>query len=90
MYKFIVFQILSGLVKISAHNPEQEEAEEEVAVDYNGDSLEIGFNVNYLQDAVAASDTEQVRLTLTDPNSCCLVQGVGDKRCKYIVMPMRL
>ena len=66
------------------------EAEEEVAVDYNGDSLEIGFNVNYLQDAVAASDTEQVRLTLTDPNSCCLVQGVGDKRCKYIVMPMRL
>jgi len=89
-YRGVRLQFSAGLVKISAHNPEQEEAEEEVAVDYNGDSLEIGFNVNYLQDAVAASDTEQVRLTLTDPNSCCLVQGVGDKRCKYIVMPMRL
>ena len=89
-YRGVRLQFSVGLVKISAHNPEQEEAEEEVVVDYNGDPLEIGFNVNYLQDAVAASDTDQVRLTLTDPNSCCLVHGVGDKRCKYIVMPMRL
>ncbi len=89
-YRGVRMEFSQGLLRVFAHNPEQEEAEEEVAVDYNGNSLEIGFNVNYLLDALAACGTEQVQLLLSDPNSCCLIQGAGDKQCKYVVMPMRL
>lgn len=79
-----------GSLRLFAHNPEQEQAEEEVAVDYNGFDIEIGFNVNYMVDALSAINTPQIRLVLTDPNSCCLIQGVGNDACKYVVMPMRL
>ena len=89
-YRGIRLQFSKGLLRIFAHNPEQEEAEEEVIIDYNGDNLEIGFNVNYLLDAITASTSEQVELSLSDPNSSCLIHGVGEKNCKYVVMPMRL
>ena len=89
-YRGIRLQFTKGLLRIFAHNPEQEEAEEEVAIEYNGDNLEIGFNVNYLLDAITASTSEQIELLLSDPNSCCLIHGVGEKDCKYVVMPMRL
>jgi len=89
-YRGIRLQFTTGLLRIFAHNPEQEEAEEEVVIDYSGDNLEIGFNVNYLLDAITASTSEQIELSLSDPNSCCLIHGVGEKNCKYVVMPMRL
>lgn len=89
-YRGIRLQFTKGLLRIFAHNPEQEEAEEEVVIDYKGENLEIGFNVNYLLDAIAASTSEQVELSLSDPNSSCLIHGVGEKSCKYVVMPMRL
>ena len=75
---------------VQAHNPEQEEAEEEVEVSYQGDGLEIGFNVNYLLDALAAVDGEQVRVGLHDSNSSCLISGDENADCQYVVMPMRL
>lgn len=89
-YRGVRLEFSQGQLRIFAHNPEQEEAEEEVAVDYTGTPLEIGFNVNYLLDALAASGTDQVQLLLSDPNSCCLIQGMGDRHCRYVVMPMRL
>jgi len=89
-YRGIRLQFTKGLLRIFAHNPEQEEAEEEVPVDYSDENLEIGFNVNYLLDAIAACTSEQVKLSLSDPNSCCLIQDADDKYCKYVVMPMRL
>ncbi|KAF0191753.1 MAG: DNA polymerase III subunit beta [Gammaproteobacteria bacterium] len=89
-YRSISFQMSKGSVRILARNPEQEEAEEEVAVDYKGKGLDIGFNASYMLDALSAVTTEQVRLSMTDANSCCLVEGVGDTSCKYVVMPMRL
>lgn len=89
-YRGIRLQFTKGLLRIFAHNPEQEEAEEEVVIDYNGDNLEIGFNVNYLLDAITACTSEQIELLLSDPNSCCLIHGTGEKDCKYVVMPMRL
>lgn len=89
-YRGIRLQFTKGLLRIFAHNPEQEEAEEEVVIDYDGDNLEIGFNVNYLLDAITAGTSEQVELYLTDPNSSCLIQGASEKDCKYVVMPMRL
>jgi DNA polymerase-3 subunit beta len=75
---------------ISAHNPEQEEAEEEIGVDYHGEALEIGFNVNYLLEAIGALGSEQVRIGLNDPNSSCLVTTPDSNYPQYVVMPMRL
>jgi DNA polymerase-3 subunit beta len=73
-----------------AHNPEQEEAEEEIEVSYKGNDLEIGFNVSYLLDALNIIKTDDVQLTISDPNSSCLILAVGDTECKLVVMPMRL
>ncbi|MBK9132000.1 MAG: DNA polymerase III subunit beta [Gammaproteobacteria bacterium] len=89
-YRGVRMQLGSGIMHILAHNPEQEEAEEELTIDYTGDNLEIGFNVTYLLDALSAGNSDQISLTLTDSNSSCLIQGVDDKTCRYIVMPMRL
>lgn len=89
-YRGIRLQLASGLLKIQANNPEQEEAEEEVVVDYNGGSLEIGFNVSYLLDVLGVMTTEQVRLILSDSNSSALVQEAGNDDSSYVVMPMRL
>jgi DNA polymerase-3 subunit beta len=89
-YRGSRLQLASGLLKMQANNPEQEEAEEEVAVDYNGGSLEIGFNVSYLLDVLAVMTTDQVRLILSDSNSSALVHEAGNDDSSYVVMPMRL
>jgi DNA polymerase III subunit beta len=78
------------LLTIQAHNPEQEEAEDQVEVSYEGEELEIGFNVTYLLDALSALDSERIEIGLTDPNSSCLVRAPGAGNAKYVVMPMRL
>jgi DNA polymerase-3 subunit beta len=89
-YRGIRLQLESGLLKIQANNPEQEEAEEEVAVDYSGAELEIGFNVSYLLDVLSVMGTEQVRLILADANSSALLQESDNDDSAYVVMPMRL
>jgi DNA polymerase-3 subunit beta len=89
-YRGIRLQLESGLLKIQANNPEQEEAEEEIVVDYNGSALEIGFNVSYLLDVLSVMTTDQVRLILSDSNSSALVQEADNDDSSYVVMPMRL
>lgn len=89
-YRGVRFGLTNGLMTITAHNPEQEEAQEELAVDYKGDELEIGFNVNYISDAVAALDSEEVEFGLNDQNSSCLLHTPGNIKSLYVVMPMRL
>jgi len=89
-YRGIRMNFTPGMLKIFAHNPEQEEAEEEVEIDYCGEELEIGFNVNYIMDAVSAGNSDRVQIMLSDANSCCLIHGVDESDCKYVVMPMRL
>ena len=89
-YRGIRLTIKSGLLLLQAHNPEQEEAEEEVEVAYEGDDIEIGFNVNYLLDALGAINTDEVILAVVDGNSSCLLQEPGNDESKYVVMPMRL
>ena len=79
----------SGMV-LQAHNPEQEEAEEELEIEYSGEEIEIGFNVNYLLDALGAIEADEVSLALVDGNSSCLLREPGKDDCKYVVMPMRL
>lgn len=89
-YRGIRLLLASGLLKIQANNPEQEEAEEELQADYFGDSLEVGFNVSYLLDVLGVMTTEQVRITLADANSSALLQEAGNDDSTYVVMPMRL
>ncbi len=89
-YRGIRLLLSNALLKIQANNPEQEEAEEEVLVDYNGGNLEIGFNVSYLLDVLGVIGTEQVRLILSDANSSALLQEADNDDSAYVVMPMRL
>jgi DNA polymerase-3 subunit beta len=89
-YRGIRLIIRSGGVVLQAHNPEQEEAEEDLEVSYQGEDIEIGFNVNYLLDALNAIHSEEVSLSVVDGNSSCLMRKPGDEDCKYVVMPMRL
>jgi DNA polymerase-3 subunit beta len=89
-YRGVRLSVQNNLLTIQAHNPEQEEAEDQVEVNYKGDEVEIGFNVNYLLDALAAIDQEKVEIGLTDSNSSCLIRAPGSSGTKYVVMPMRL
>jgi len=77
-------------LRLVAHNPENEEAEETVAARYDGERLVIAFNAGYLQDALGALDGETVEFGLTDSNSSALLGMPGTDRCRYVIMPMRL
>ncbi len=89
-YRGIRLIIKAGSLLLQAHNPEQEEAEEELEIAYAGEDIEIGFNVNYLLDALGAIEAEQVELAVVDGNSSCLLREPGNETTKYVVMPMRL
>ncbi|MBK6717797.1 MAG: DNA polymerase III subunit beta [Burkholderiales bacterium] len=79
-----------GTLKIAASNAEQEEAKEELEIDYGGDAIEIGFNVTYLIDVLANASAEMVMLSLQDANSSALVTIPEQSGFKYVVMPMRI
>lgn len=89
-YKGIKLLLQKDLLKASAHNAEQEEAEEEIEINYKGDDVEIGFNVTYLLSALSAIKTKEVILNILDSKSSCLILPDDGSDCKYIVMPMRL
>jgi DNA polymerase-3 subunit beta len=89
-YRGIRLIIRDNGVVLQAHNPEQEEAEEELEVSYGGEDIEIGFNVNYLLDALGAVESDEVALSVVDSNSSCLIREPGNDDCKFVVMPMRL
>lgn len=89
-YRGVRLQLTENHLKVLAHNPEQEEAEDEIEVGYKGESLEIGFNVTYLLDALNALSSVQVQISFTDANSSCLISSPGNEYCRYVVMPMRL
>ena len=89
-YRGIRLALKKDQMTLQAHNPEQEEAEEQVEVTYKGDELEVGFNVGYLLDALAAVDGSEVEIGVTDGNSSCLVRAPGKTSARYVVMPMRL
>ncbi|MDE2069760.1 MAG: DNA polymerase III subunit beta [Gammaproteobacteria bacterium] len=89
-YRGVRLQVGAKNLKILAHNPEQEEAEDEIEIQYQGGDLEIGFNVTYLLEALSALDQERVQITLTDANNSCLISAPENELCRYVVMPMRL
>ena len=89
-YRGIRLTARPGLLTLQAHNPEQEEAEDQVEVTYHGEEVEIGFNVNYLLDALGAIEGDKVEIGLTDSNSSCLIHAPATTHTRYVVMPMRL
>ncbi|MCH8551744.1 MAG: DNA polymerase III subunit beta [Natronospirillum sp.] len=89
-YRGVRLMVTSGNLQVLANNPEQEEAEENLPVDYQGDPLEVGFNVNYLIDVLNAINGEQVLIKASDSNSSALVRDFDDETALYVVMPMRL
>jgi DNA polymerase-3 subunit beta len=89
-YRGVRLHLTSGLLTMVANNPEQEEAEEQMSVDYAGESLEIGFNVSYLVDVLGVLAGEKALMTLSDPNSSVLLEESEEGDSVYVVMPMRL
>lgn len=89
-FKGVRLNFEPGVLRIASSNAEQEEAKEELEIDYNGDAIEIGFNVTYLMDALANMDQEMVGLSLQDSNSSALVTVPEQGGFKYVVMPMRI
>lgn len=89
-FRGVRLSLKTGSMNIVAHNPEHEEAQEELTVDYKGEELEIGFNANYIMDAVSALESDEIELGLSDANSSCTLHSPGDTSHQYVVMPMRL
>ena len=89
-YRGVRLVIDGEQLTIQANNPEQEEAEEIVPIAYDGENMEIGFNVSYLQDVLGALDGDEVRLSVSDANSSALIEGPENEHALYVVMPMRL
>src|SRR5690606_24224450 len=79
-----------NLLTAVAHNPEQEEAQEEIEVEYTGAALEVGFNVSYLLDVLGVMRADKVCIELQNAESSCLMRAPDDDSSRYVVMPMRL
>jgi len=86
----VKLQLESGQLILSTNNPEVGEANEELAVDYKGEAIAIGFNSRYLMDVLMAMDRETISLELSDALSPCLITEEGDENYKCVVMPMRV
>ena len=89
-YRGVKLEVTPGRLQVIAHNPEQEEAVEQIEVDTHIDGLSVGFNVNYLLDALGALRGGDIMLCLRDGNSSCLVRDVENERSRHVIMPLRL
>ena len=89
-FKGIRLNFAHSLLKITANNPEQEKAEEELEIDFPYNELEIGFNVSYVLDVLSAIKDSTVKFTLSDENSSVVIEGADSGEALYVVMPMRL
>jgi DNA polymerase III subunit beta len=89
-FKGVRLNLEPGVLRVASSNAEQEEAVDELEIDYNGDAIEIGFNVTYLIDALTNMDQDMVQVDLADSNSSALITIPENTNFKYVVMPMRI
>ncbi len=89
-YRGIRLSLTNNNLNIQANNPDQEEAQEEITVQYAEANVEIGFNVTYLLDVLSVLDSEDVSIKLKDANSSCIITDPDSDQFRYVVMPMRL
>ena len=89
-FRGVSLSVANKILKVASHNPDQEHASDEMSVDYDGDDIEIGFNVNYLLEALKICDSDEIDLGLLDPNTSCTFHTAGNDETLYLIMPMRL
>lgn len=89
-FKGVRLNLEPGMLRVASNNAEQEEAVDELDIDYAGDSIEIGFNVTYLIDALTSMGQDMVKVQLQDGNSSALLTIPDNDSFKYVVMPMRI
>ena len=89
-FKGVRLNLEPGVLRVASSNAEQEEAVDELEIDYSGDAIEIGFNVTYLIDALTNMDQDMVQVDLADSNSSALITIPDNTTFKYVVMPMRI
>ncbi|NNC24035.1 DNA polymerase III subunit beta [Salinisphaera sp. USBA-960] len=89
-YRGVRLILSANNLQFQAQNVDREEAQDEIAVEYSGESFEIGFNITYLLDALGAMSADEVTVDLAGSDSSALIQAQGDTSTRYVVMPMRL
>jgi DNA polymerase-3 subunit beta len=89
-FKGVRLNLEPGVLRVASSNAEQEEAVDELEIDYSGENIEIGFNVTYLMDVLGNMEQDMVRIDLADSNSSALITLPDNEQFKYVVMPMRI
>ena len=89
-FRGVSLSVDNNVLEVRSHNPDQEHAKDEMEVSYNDTAIEIGFNVNYLLEALKACESEEIDLGLLDPNTSCTFHGAESDETLYLIMPMRL
>jgi len=89
-YRGVRLEMLPDTLRIVAHNPQQEEATEEIEAEHDFDHLKVGFNVNYVMDALGSMEGEKVSISLKDANSSCLITDPDSESVRQVVMPLKL
>ena len=89
-YRAVRLRFDQGVLGLTANNPEQEQAENEIEVDYQGKPLEVGFNVSYMLDILSVLPAGLVEISLANANSSALLHHKGNDKSVYVVMPIRL
>ncbi len=89
-YRGVRMDLSPGTIRIIAHNPQHEEAVDEIEADHQLDKLSVGFNVVYLMDALHALDGDRVQIALRDANSSCLLTENGNEQTRHVIMPLKL
>ncbi|KXS33260.1 MAG: DNA polymerase III subunit beta [Candidatus Gallionella acididurans] len=89
-FRGVRFVLTEKNLTIISSNSEQEEAQEEIATEYHGEALDIGFNVNYLMDGLNNIKSEMAIFSFGDANSSILITTAEIEDFRYVVMPMRI
>ncbi len=89
-YRGVRFELSKGILRLTANNPEQETAEEVLEVEYEGASLEVGFNIGYLIDVLSSLEEDTVHFEFYGEDTSCVIKEPGSEREVYVIMPMRL
>jgi DNA polymerase-3 subunit beta len=89
-YKGVLLKLEPEMLHIMVNNTEHESAIVDLPVDYNGETFEVGFNINYLLDIVNSIKKDEIVFEFIDSASSCLITESGNDECKYVIMPMRV
>ena len=89
-FRGVKLNLEKNMLRVTASNQEQEEAIEEIEVEYGGEPMDVGYNVNYLVDAARASDSDTIDVHLQGADGICVIKTPGDERTTWLIMPMRI